>query len=50
MKKGQFGFVEFALDQLIAGVFYGVRGRVQCLNGGNGGNFLCKLNAVHSMK
>ena len=50
LKDGQFGFIQFALDQLIAGNFYGVCGRSQCLKCGNGEHCLCKLNAVPSMK
>ena len=46
----QFGCVKFALNQLILGVFYGVCGRLSCLNCVNGEHLLCKLNSVTSMK
>ena len=46
----QFRFVEFALDQLVVGVFNGISGRVQRLYRGYFENFFCKLNAITAMK
>ena len=49
-KVNQFGFVNFAFNNLFVAIAYRIRWRVGCLDGRNGGKFFGKLYAIATMK